>query len=199
MYYPRSREVYAADIQAEGENRQWVVRGPFAIERPDFKQLLKLETTLIGEPVFVIWGKEKRFRFEAAEPQRVIIPVVAPTPTPKPKPKTIVHVQAPTTASASPTKTPFDPRQFRPLNTDQQALMMAQGYAERTETGDVIHSVGSDAETLASIAEWYTKKKEVAAELAELNGIPAGKPLTIGQRIRIPLAKVTNFKRLGVQ
>lgn len=62
MYYPNQREVYSADF-IEPTKREWIVRGPFEIERQDYRTLLRLDASMAGEPVFEIYGKPFRFRF----------------------------------------------------------------------------------------------------------------------------------------
>ncbi len=197
MFYPREREVYAADIMENENSRQWIIRGPYAIQRKDYRQLAALESSMNGEPLFFIRGKIERFRFrpEVEAPIHVIEPVVpVATPTPTPKKKVVKKI---TGSSEVISKKGNQPTEFRPLNSDQQAIQMSLGFAERAPNGDVIHTVRSDSETLRSIAKWYTGNEQNVAELVKLNSLGASDPLALGTRITIPLGLVRNFKSLG--
>lgn len=196
MFYPRDREIYAADIDEKEYSRQWIIRGPYAIGRKDYRRLASLDSAMNGEPLFFIRGKLERFRqqVEPAPVEKVLEPVIptpVPTATPKPKakkksgPKTVItkHGEAPT--------------EFKPLNSDQQAIQMSLGFAERTASGNVVHTVTSNSETLKTIAQWYTGSSENASELARANSLGASDPLALGTRITIPLTLVKNFKRMS--
>jgi len=211
LYYPKSKEVYAAERHfrpVAGQKQpsaDWVVRGPYAIERKDFKELERMEATLAGEPVFFVWGKPVRFTKTGDSPtylagiprisDRAVTPVLPPTPppTPKPTPKSVKK-------AAPPLKEDPDTaliRDFKPLNSDQQALQIAKGYAERAENGDVIHTVKVENETLATIADWYTGAAKNGDEITILNGLASKDvPLVQGARIRIPLILLKKIKSM---
>lgn len=196
MFYPRDREVYAADIQ-EGEfTRQWIIRGPYGIERKDYRKLASLEGSLNGEPLFFIRGKLERFRFQAQPeaPHEILQPII-PTPAPKATPKKKVVKKSKDAVVI--TKKADQPTEFHPLNSDQQAIQMSLGFAERASNGDVIHTVKSDTETLQSIAQWYTGSAEHADALAKANALGAKDPLALGTRVSVPSALVRNFKIMG--
>lgn len=210
MFYPTKKVVYAADLLVRDESRQWIVQGPFPIDRRDFRNLLQMELSMHGEPVFLINGKQVRYPGERNKPniQRIIEPVI-PTPKPtarpvirRPKPKVAAEAQP---QAAAPQVTPSTSvgvdipglgKDFKPLNTDQQAYLMSKGYAERSNDGDVIHSVSSDKETLQEIAKWYTGSEDKAGEIATLNGVKDGTPLVAGTRLRIPMNLLTNLKAM---
>ncbi len=81
MYYPREKEVFVAVLDQRETSYQWVVTGPFGIEREDFRKLAELNTALAGEPVFMIRGQRYRFRFQKDESaRRVLVPVLPPEP-----------------------------------------------------------------------------------------------------------------------
>lgn len=194
MFYPQQRETYAADIVEQNNTRQWVISGPYAIERRDYRELAGMETSLVGEPVFVIHGKQTRFKFETPQPQvnkvlQPVLPLPPPaTPTPKPRPRVksgdeTVVISKKGTA----------PTEFRPLNSDQQAIQLSLGFAERAENGDVMHTVVS-TENLAAIAQWYTGSADNATVVAEANGAKITDALTPGARIRVPFRLVRNPK-----
>lgn len=198
MFYPREREVYAADIK-EGEfTRQWIIRGPYGIDRKDYRKLGSLESSLNGEPVFFVRGKLERFRFQPepdAHPHDILQPVI-PTPVPaKATPKKKVQKKGKEAVVIS--KKGNQPTEFRPLNSDQQAIQMSLGFAERASNGDVIHTVKSDTETFAAIAQWYTGAADNADALAKANALGPKDPLAIGTRISIPSALARNFKIMG--
>ncbi|NDC38918.1 MAG: LysM domain-containing protein [Proteobacteria bacterium] len=197
MFYPRDKEVYAAelaDLQTEngGRFREWVIRGPYSIERRDYKELARLESSFNGEPLFIIAGRERRFRFEAKEAATEVRTVLVPVlPTPAPTP--VKRVKAKTPAKAE-DHAKSKVEELRGLNSDQQALRMAQGFAERAENGDVIHTVLAEDETLARISKWYTGSEALSLAVAAANGLQPGAALSIGMRLQIPLKSVTTDK-----
>lgn len=201
MYYPRDREVYAADIVESKTSRNWMIKGPYQIERKDYRELATLENSLQGEPVFVIRGKQQRFKFETNQTKaRTIEPALPaiPLPTPTPKPKRVVAKPKESEEGLVISKHGNNPTEFKPLNSDQQAIQMSLGYAERADNGDVIHTVVG-GENLASIAKWYTNSSDNATSLAEANGIKIGDTLSAGARIRIPLKLIKNIKQMKIE
>jgi hypothetical protein len=196
MFYPSQRETYAAEIVEQGTTRQWIISGPYAIERKDYRELAGLEASMVGEPVFVIHGKQVKFKFEAAsQPSpRVIEPALPPVPLPTPAPKPRPKQKAPD-ESVVITKKGAAATEFRPLNSDQQAIQLSLGFAERAENGDLIHTVVAD-EKLPTIAQWYTGSADNATVIAELNGAKITDTLTPGARIRVPFRLVRNPKIL---
>lgn len=188
MYYPKDREVYAADImrytsQYNPEAIQWVVRGPFAIERQDFHLLQRLDSAMVGEPVFNYQGKQFRFRFEAppVSLQPSIPAVAVPHSTPKQRPKSKIAEKA--EKGEVITKHGSDPTEFKPLNSDQQALAISQGMAERAANGDIVHTVKADTETLEQISKWYTGSENNAAALATASSLTPQTPLKAGSKV----------------
>lgn len=203
MYYPRKREVYIADMTGDYRARQWVIRGPYQISREDFKTINRMQLALAGEPLFSIYGKPYRFRFNRQMVENrassEVEPEIPLIPTPTPKPKRIYKKKATTDKEKTlKPKVPIlnlqNPKDFKPLNTDQQAIAMSQGYAERTSSGDLIHTVKSDAETLTALSAWYTGSSANKEIIAELNKIEAEAALKQGDRIRFPLKMLKRFK-----
>lgn len=191
MYYPRERETYAADMmqytsQYDPNAIQWVVRGPFAIERLDLHALQRLDTAMVGEPVFNYLGKQFRFRFEPppVSLQPNIPQQPKPSTTPKPRPKTKTAEKA--EQGAIITKKGSEPTEFKPLNSDQQALAISQGLAERATNGDVVHTVRRDGETLTEISKWFTGSESNAAAIAASSSLPTDQALKAGARITVP-------------
>lgn len=215
MYYPKDREVYRAELQPVQRGNvamaEWLVRGPYAIERRDYRELNRLDGSLVGEPVFMIRGQLTKFGQQSSQrsytalsrgrdmeimdaPQAPIVPIV---PTPKPKKRPVISKPSSkesheATASATPTPQPSD----RPLNSDQKALRLAQGLVDRNDAGDALHIVVSDKQTLAKLAEWYTGDAKNADAIASASGIEPGKEPSLASRVVIPRALVKNEKRL---
>jgi hypothetical protein len=210
MFYPSKKSVYAADLLVRDESRQWIVQGPFPIDRRDFRNLLQMELAMNGDPVFLINGKQVRYPGELSRQafRRVLEPAV-PTPKPaakpavkrpqpKAKPQKQLEVKAP---PPTPTNTleidiPGLGKDFKPLNTDQQAYLMSKGYAERSSNGDIIHSVFSEKENLQDIAMWYTGSSDKAETIAKANGLKDGTTLVAGTRLRIPMDILKNLKAM---
>ena len=201
LFYPEVQEAYAAELEKDRQSYQWIVRGPFAIKRNDYSQLVRIQGGLSGPPLFVINGNQMRFKVDREKWEKSLIPptptfTIAPTATaliikPTPRPRPAVIRSTPTPAGLVPSIT-----DFKPLNTDQQALMMAKGYAERADNGDVIHTVKSDRESVADIAKWYTGNAANTAAINEANGLADEKELLQNQRIRVPLKLLKNLRSM---
>ncbi len=207
MYYPKDREVYRAELQPIQRGNvvmaEWLVRGPYAIERRDYRELNRLDGSLVGEPVFMIRGQPTKFsqqtsvavdrgntRTELNASEAPIVPIV---PTPKPKKRAVVTKPKNDVATTpSPTPEPLN----RPLNSDQRALRLAQGLVELNDSGDALHIVVSDTQTLAKLAEWYTGDPKNAEAIARASGIEPGKEPLLASRVVIPKDLVKNDKRM---
>lgn len=200
LYYPGQRQAYAADLFKSSARREWIIRGPFAIERQDFRAITRLEAAMTGEPVFLMWGKDYRFRFHQKPTQaaRVLRPEVALIPTPQPAPprKPPAKVLKPDAASAGPQPTPTIPADA-PLTFDQQALLAAKQFAETAPSGDLIHTVKGPAQDLEKIVEWYTGSAAHAPEVAEANNLDVEiRNLSGGTRLRIPARLIKERRRM---
>ncbi|MCB0319024.1 MAG: hypothetical protein KDD56_09730 [Bdellovibrionales bacterium] len=207
LFYPRQKEVYTADRQefqafADGPiQSEWVVRGPYPIDRRDYSALAGLESSFNAEPKFIIHGKPYQFRFYQEQVARQVIKPVAPPPPPpqpvrkasKPAKKNVVKAQIPIESAGL----PKDPKEFRPMNSDQLALYMSQGYAERDANGDLIHTVTKDSQTLTEIAKWYTGSAENAESIQKQNSLDSNNTPPLGTRVRIPKDLVKEFKQLN--
>lgn len=198
LYYPKQKELYIASASQVGERMEWVVNGPYAIPRADFKGLGRLAAEAGGEPLFIIEGRPHRFGMVRADARpQVLAPTIAvvkPTPPPQPteRPKVVKRVTTPPKTEA-PAATPT-PKPFTPLTFDQQAIAMSQGFAERASNGDVIHTAEM-IDTLASIAAWYTGDAQNEEAIAKVNGLSKGAAIPLGTRVTIPVGIVKNFKR----
>jgi len=197
MFYPGDREVYAADVVENDKSHQWIIKGPYGIERQDYRSLAALENSMQGDPVLLYNGRPVRFRRPGGkvEPTPILKPrVPTPTPTPTPTKKPVKRPVVNTPAKNAPVLP--DPKAFKPLNSDQQAIAMSQGFAERAENGDIIHTVGGDNETISAIAAWYTGSTANAKVVADLNGSNLTDTLPRGKRIRVPIALLKNLKAM---
>jgi hypothetical protein len=195
LFYPRDKEVYAADLRRSSPtDREWIIRGPYAIERGDYRELAGLESSLVGEPLFIIDGRPFRFRFQSPRTQEVKPTVVPeyPTPVPTPKPKPPKKKTAPVITAHEQN---IADMQFKPLNSDQQALNMAKGFAERASNGDVVHTA-KGGESLAAVSKWYTGSDTHAADIALSNGLQAALPLAPGVRVKVPLKLLKQLKSM---
>jgi hypothetical protein len=184
LYYPKSGEVYVATATESNTGREWMVRGPFGLDRETARTLAPLADD--GEPVFDIFGKEYRFRYGSTETDsKVIVPIIIPTSTPKP------IIRRPRSGHSGPhgsaTPTPKPP----PANFDQQALAEAKNLAERDANGHIVHTVKA-GQTLPGISAWYTGSSENAAILGQKNGLPADATPSAGAKITIPADLVKN-------
>lgn len=196
MFYPSDREVYAADVVVRDRSHQWIIKGPYGIERQDYRSLAALEGSMQGDPILLVEGKAVRFRkagppvppVEVLKPR---VPIPTPTPTPVKKPAKRPVINAPGEKTSG-----LDPKAFKPLNSDQQAILMSQGFAERADNGDVIHTVGGDNETISALAAWYTGSTANAKTIADLNGSNLTDLLPRGKRIRIPIALLKQLKAM---
>jgi hypothetical protein len=186
LFYPLQKEVYAADLTRDNQSYQWLLRGPFMMERKDYRDLNGMGVAFAAEPIFLIRGQKTRF---GAKPitsnERALLPVVpTPRPTPIKKPtRKVIH------SAPEPTPTPF-----KAMNSDQQALSISQGFAERAENGDLVHLVNGDNEKLDDVVKWYTGSPANASAVAAKNALTPGSALVKGTRIIIPFALVKQFK-----
>lgn len=207
MFYPRNKEVYIAQMRSDQRNRQWIITGPYSITRPDFRALKGMDLSFQGEPVFEIYGKPFRFKFnQTTRVARKVEPEI-PAPAPKPKPAKKVVKKAPKKAASKDAVKPklpdddgINPREFTSLNSDQMAIAMSKGYAERNESGDIIHTVKSPVETMAAVATWYTGDDANAKKIATHNGFSSSKhKLAKGDRIVVQLKLLKRFKAMPTQ
>lgn len=195
MYYPKEQEMYIGQQDTRENRSEWVINGPYSIQRLEYRNLSRMEGAFSSVPVFSIDGRDYRFGPEPTEPKvRVVVPRI-PTPLPRPK-KRVVRKPSVTSNVAQPNTPEIDAKKFIPLNSDQQALAIAKGFAERSATGDVIHTVRTTTETLVDIAKWYTKNSSNASKIAEANSLNPTTPLLVGQRIVVPIDLLKELKQM---
>lgn len=191
MYYPMDKEYYIADLVKDDLTYQWITRGPFRIERKDYREISR-STSDLGEPLFVYRGQPFQFK---KKPEPTPTPTIAPSPTATPKPKKKKIATSSTPVITGPAATPT-PDVWKPLNADQQALLMSQGFAERAQNGDVIHTITSDGQTIEKISEWYTGNASNASAIRQANALSADGAPKIGTRIQIPLSMIKQYRVL---
>jgi hypothetical protein len=200
MLYAAQREVYFARpyLQKQGEqfHREWIIRGPYAVDRIDYRAVTSLPTE--ESAVFEMFGRMETFGRDSSVPVKsVILPAFVPTPlpTPRPKPKK-PKVDAATAAAAAAGPTPTPTPESGPMNFDQKALVEARELAERNPNGDVIHNVKNPTETFHTLANWYAGDAEKAKEIADKNGLPIDAKLTPGTKLFVPADIVKNPKEM---
>lgn len=186
MYYPKDYEFYIASVAKERKTKEWIVRGPFAIERNLARDLGRMEASRRGEPLFEIWGNPMRFKNEGPVTQpKIIVPVFPPTPTPQPVVRRPRRTTGVITAAAT-------PKPSTPTNLDQRALSEAKNLAPRNAAGDILHTVSGPTQTLATISAWYTGSAENAKAIAAKSGIGEDAVPANGTVITVPSGMVKN-------
>ncbi len=197
LYYPKELEFYIAELDTHTKPPEWIVRGPYAINREQYRELNRMKESMDVEPVFMIWGKPYRFSAKHDHP-KVKVLQAPPLPTPKPtiKPRVKPKPQTGETAESSAPTQVINPLEFKPLNTDQQAIAISKGFAERADNGDLIHTVKLENETIERIAKWYTGTDHNGKELITTNGLSEDPLLLPGQRIRVPLKLIKQLKSM---
>lgn len=198
LYYSSGPEEYIAKPAPRKKNfarnkdlrREWIIIGPFAIDREHYRDVEQLEKTSGG--AFEIFGRRE---FLGTSPARgsdaTLRPVFIPTPVPTKAP---VKRKKPAT-EVSPESSPKVETKG-PLNFDQQALKESLDMAPRDAQGDIVHTVIGKTETLQSIAQWYTGKGDNAKDIASKNLLPGDAKLSPGAKIIIPKSLITNPKKM---
>ncbi|MCB0331856.1 MAG: hypothetical protein KDD55_00085 [Bdellovibrionales bacterium] len=202
LYYISEKSAYIAELQAQKRSRQWIVRGPYGINREDFRTLQRVSQAISGAPVFELHNQPYRFTSQQEikiarklEPEIPFIPPPTPVPTPAPTP-------IPLNASGldvpkEPEKPIYEDLDFIPQNLDQQALMLAAGYAKKdTETGDILHTVELSSETITAITAWYTGDAQNLAEVLKANKLMHETPLNPGEVVRVPYTLIKRVKKM---
>ncbi len=204
MFYPEKREYYSAEIieSARKDPRKyedWVIKGPFRTERNDFGVLRQMVGE-IKDPIFIVNGEQQYFKgsvqskpIEVASRTDVYSTIPAPTPKPTPKPVVKKEVVPATPEDAIDALILAPPGKFRALNTDEMAIAMSKGYAEREANGDLVHSVRFDGESIDSIVKWYTGDLSNKTSIIAANKLADDTKLKGGDRVVVPFALIKNF------
>lgn len=218
LYYPRQQQVYRAELSTAHKGYDWIIRGPYSIDRNDFRKLANLDRARYEDAPIIVNGKAERFG-----PLPVVVATSAPPKVDRAElerreaearriaankkrlelAKKKAREQKAAAAEPKPTVAGVPQRQepvlpsSGPLNSDQQALRLSRGLTELSPEGDLIHRVNAEGETLEAIAKWYTGDEAQAKTIAEHNSLSAGAAVPKGARIKIPkaLAKTEQAKR----
>jgi len=195
LYYLREGSLYVSELITSRTAYNWIVRGPLRMPSYESRVFTPQNFEMTGEPLLAVF--DKLVRYDSHPPIGITRPV-ATVKLPPIKPKLEKHsvTKKSTGAKAKVHTAKEAPTPYKPLNTDQMAIQMSQGFAERDNNGDVIHTVKRGSESLASIASWYTGDKKKAGAIATASGIEESDTLNVGTRIRIPLDLVKNGKQL---
>lgn len=200
LFYPQQREFFTAEIDESLRKNpkfyeEWVIKGPFQTARQDFRMLRQM-TGDPFEPVFILHGERHQFKEsmvpkeEKTRPTLVVAEIARPTPTPTPpKPKVEVPL---TPEDAIDLLMQAPPGKFRALNTDELAIAMSKGYAEREANGDLVHSVRFNGESVDAIVKWYTGDLSNKPAILESNKLAADATLKGGDRLIVPFALLKN-------
>ena len=198
LYYTAGPEEYIAKPAPRKRNfartkdirREWIIIGPFAIDREHYRDVERLEKTSGG--VFEIFGKREYLgRTPVRGSDQTLRPVFIPTAVPT---KVPVRHKKPSAEGQSGSPAITDAK--GPLNFDQQALKESLEMAPRDGQGDIIHTVIGKTETLQSIAQWYTGKGDNAKDLASKNLLPPDAKLSPGTKVIVPKSLITTPKRM---
>lgn len=219
LYYPRQEALYIAELSASRSTYNWIVRGPHRIPRYEARALVEPAIDLSSEPVLSYFDREIRFTprhfeksFKTYATPVVTKPVLpnddalkrppmaatrqagtAPKRAIPSKPRTAAQKHTPVKDSGG---VVLKKDEFKPLNTDQLAILISKGFAERDKNGDIIHTVKSGGETIDDIAKWYTEDVKNSDAILKATGLEGVKTLTTGLRIKIPLNLIKNTKQM---
>lgn len=196
MLYAATREVYFGRLHQDqaAKTREWIIRGPYAVDRSDFRTVAALATE--ERAVFEMFGRREVFGRDAKGSERqVILPAFVPTPlpTPKPKPRKPKPSGAVSVDGVAATPTP---NTAAPMNFDQKALIEARELAQRNPNGDLIHNVKNAAETFVTLSNWYAGSPDKAKAIADKNGLTEDAKLTPGTKLFVPGDLVKNPKEM---
>jgi hypothetical protein len=170
LFYPAKQEVYHATPQRDPltKAKEWIVRGPYAIDRSLYRSVTQLGTETSG--VFEIFGRREHIGGPAqARQERVIEPAFVPTPTPipTPRPRAVKKPQASDSASG-----PSILVQGTPMNFDQEAILESKRPTAASGNPQVTPAVPSPATKTApkkSILDEALK----ATVLSSPTGVPS--------------------------
>lgn len=200
LFYTKDNAVYSMVPRDREALRQWIIRGPFQMNWKDIKELRRMEHDKRKRPVLYVWGRELRLNESPTQPiARVIHPVIPPPPPPKPKKPKVLPTPKPVSPEELERRKELaqvttDPKKFKPLSMDQQAILISKGYVERASNGDAVHTVRRNNETLGLVARWYTGSADTVEKIAELNGLDSKDSLLPGSTVRIPIAVLKQVK-----
>jgi hypothetical protein len=172
LYYSAKQEVYTASPQLDPtlRSREWIIRGPYALERTDYHQVSQLAGNSGG--VFEIFGRTEVLGGPAtAAETRVITPafIATPTATHHKLKKHAPKAQAPAANTAPATNAATTPSTA--TNLDQEALAEARKKGTATPAA-------TKAPAAASKPAVATTGPAVTIERTSPLVIPGEKPAT---------------------
>lgn len=216
LYYPNNT-LFIAEAEALSENKmQWFVRGPYQSNWRYARALRYLVKDQIHEPAIHVFGEAQRFRnvsySQGARNVRVLEPVVPPEPRIiiKEIPVKVVVTAEEEIKENKKTKKKIpvsnDPlvklngSAKVPLNTDQQALLISDGFVRRDSNGDVLHTVESNKEKFIAIVHWYTGSTDNTNKIKLINKqIEDIYQMPVGTLVRIPLDMIKEYKQMPIE
>jgi hypothetical protein len=226
LYYPEEYRVYVAkrslNRQIQMAPSDWMIAGPYGIGKHDLKMIQNFRESEEDVPVFLLHGHLTRFK---PKPQKMQIVALEPdipliTTAVKPKPKKVKKKKKKSSededegssddeeeekkpkkkkkVSSSTFRGPnLDDPNFIPKNTDQEALLLSQGYAKRAPNGDILHDIEGSVQNLKNIAHWYTGSTRKAREIQDANNFPHNQfDIRRGTVVRIPQKLIKNTKKM---
>lgn len=200
LYYPYNNEVYSCDRQghsADNGKYEWIISGPYRMSRNQYKTLEALLDKPKEEPPFIVDGKVVRFKeVKQAIKVTIEVPKVTPTPIPTPVKKIKKHGHSSHAPTKSATPAPTIAEVKVPLNSDQQAIAISQGFAERASNGDLLHAIKGENESLEEVTKWYTGTTTHAERIAEYNHLEKPWTLKKSEKLKIPAALVHELKQM---
>ncbi|NMC63825.1 MAG: hypothetical protein GYA55_11735 [SAR324 cluster bacterium] len=216
MFYTQDKQMYIAELQQIEPYYQWIVRGPYAITRIDYRRLPKESSIGSQEALFIYEGREYRFREAPQESAKTIVSLKVPEAPkkkfkPRPKAAKVIKSEGNVITTQAQQVTPaLEIGSNTSMNLDQQALQMAKSGTiqspkvsavessnlDKTSDGDVIHIVKRSNQTMKEVVEWYIGSMENAEEIAKKNGVALDTPLPEGKKILIPGLLVKQSKAM---
>lgn len=169
MYYSGARESYSATphIDPTLRNREWIISGPFALDRSSYREVSQLPAT--QGAVFEIFGRREVLGGPLRAPEtRVIAPAFVPTPKAN-APRKRSPKKGTTNQSAAPS--PSSPG-GEPANFDQQAIAEARAKERGVSVSGSTSSVSSPGTPQSK----PTRGPLIQSELTRRQVIPAATP-----------------------
>lgn len=169
LFYSGRQEMYTAVAQFDRSlgAKEWIVRGPYALDRGSYRQVSALPSGQGG--VFQVFGRREVFGGEVrATETRVIPPVFIEPPKPKPA-KHRVQAKPKATPSATVKEEPVS----NPTNLDQEAIAEARRGKKPSETArhepgvSVTIGSGAGAQSASTPAPTQPTKTQVSSPTPE--------------------------------
>lgn len=214
LYYPNNTLFVAEAEEYKEQNKmQWFVRGPYQSNWRYAKSLNYLDNEQKIEPAIHVFGEAQRFRSIAYSKNannnvRVLEPLVPPEPkliirevpvkvfVTKTEEEKVEEVKKKEPVSNDPL-VKMNGSATVPLNTDQQALLISQGYARRDINGDLLHEIKEKKEKFIAIVNWYTGSTDNTTKIQLANkNIEDIHQMPVGTLVRIPLDMIKEYHQM---